>query len=73
MVQTGAGSVQMLLFRADLTFLGRRFRLRVLSPQSRLPYDGLLGRDVLDSYRACFDGVGRRMELDNGSPRDGAY
>ena len=63
-VETGAGRIQMPAYRGDVEFSGKSFRLLLLSPRVRIRYDGLLGRDVIDFFRICFDGTAHSIEIE---------
>jgi len=60
-VSTGAGRISMPAFRAQLTLLDKTSDILLLSPETPLPYDGLLGRDILDRYKICLDGKNRKI------------
>jgi len=60
-VSTGTGRVSMPAFRAQLVFLDETSDILLLSPETALPYEGLLGRDVLDRCKICLDGKNRRI------------
>jgi len=60
-VSTGAGRVSMPAFRAQLTLLDKTSDILLLSPETFLPYYGLLGRDILGRYKICLDGKNRKI------------
>lgn len=53
------------LYRAQVEFLGKRLRILVfgrdLSKQAQIK--AMIGRDILDAYKACFDGIRKEIEI----------
>jgi len=64
-VITGSGKDTIRLYRAQIEFLGREFHILVfgrdLSKQAQIK--AMIGRDILDEYKACFDGVRKEIEI----------
>jgi len=61
---TGKGKSVLELYRAVIGFHGRDFKLIVAGQDlpKQSPIKALLGRDIMDNFRVCFDG--RREELE---------
>ncbi|MEA2090155.1 MAG: aspartyl protease family protein [Thermoproteota archaeon] len=53
------------LYRAQIEFLGEEFNILVfgrdLPEQAQIK--AMIGRDILDKYRICFDGVRKEIEI----------
>jgi predicted aspartyl protease len=64
-VITGSGKDTIRLYRAQVEFLGKEFRILVfgrdLPKQAQIK--AMIGRDILDAYKACFDGVKKEIEI----------
>jgi len=64
-VITGSGKDTIRLYRANVEFLGKEFNILVFGRD--LPKEAqikaMIGRDILDAYRACFDGVRKEIEI----------
>jgi len=64
-VTTGSGKDTIRLYRAQVKFLGREFHILVfgrdLPKQAQIK--AMIGRDILDAYRVCFDGVRKEIEI----------
>jgi len=64
-VITGSGKDTIRLYRAQIEFLGKEFHILVfgrdLPKQAQIK--AMIGRDILDKYKACFDGVRKEIEI----------
>jgi predicted aspartyl protease len=64
-VITGSGRDSIRLYRAQIEFLGKAFHIlifgRDLPKQAQIK--AMIGRDILDKYKACFDGVRKEIEI----------
>ena len=64
-VITGSGKDTIRLYRAQIEFLGKEFNILVfgrdLPKQAQIK--AMIGRDILDSYKACFDGIRKEIEV----------
>ena len=64
-VITGSGKDTIRLYRAQVEFLGKEFNILVFGRD--LPKEAqvkaMVGRDILDAYRACFDGKRKEIEI----------
>ena len=67
---TGTGKDTIKLFRAEIFFLCRRFRLSLLGRNlpEQAGIKAIIGRDILDNYKVTFKGITREVviTLDNG-------
>ena len=63
---TGSGKDVFKLYEANVTFLGKSHHLYVvgrdLPEQARIR--ALIGRDILDRYKVCFDGKNREITVE---------
>jgi len=64
-VITGTGKDTIRLYRARVEFLGREFNILVFGRD--LPKEAqikaMVGRDILDAYKVCFDGIKKEIEV----------
>jgi predicted aspartyl protease len=64
-VITGSGRDTIRLYRAQVEFLGKKFHILVfgrdLPKQAQIK--AMIGRDILDAYRTCFDGPKKEIEI----------
>lgn len=64
-VITGTGKDIIRLYRAQVEFLGKEFNILVfgrdLPKQAQIK--AMIGRDILDAYKACFDGIKKEIEI----------
>jgi len=65
MIITGTGKDTIRLYRAQVEFLGRDFNIlifgRDLPEQAQIK--AMIGRDILDKHKACFNGVRKEIEI----------
>jgi len=62
---TGSGKDHIKLYRAAITFLDKEFSVLVLGrdfPEQAV-VKAIVGRDVLDKYRVCFNGIRKEIEI----------
>jgi len=62
---TGSGKDHIKLYKATITFLNKEFSVLVLGkdfPEQAI-VRAIVGRDILDKYRVCFDGVRKEIEI----------
>jgi len=64
-VITGKGKSTLMLYRATVGFLGRDFELMVAGQDlpKQSPIKALLGRDIMDNFKVCFDGRKKELEF----------
>lgn len=64
-VITGKGKINLKLFRSTINFLGRDFDLIVAGQNlpEQSPIKALIGRDIIDKFKVCFDGRKRELEF----------
>jgi predicted aspartyl protease len=64
-VITGSGKDIIRLYRAQVEFLGKKFHILVFGRDlpKQAQVKAMIGRDILDAYRACFDGVKKEIEI----------
>lgn len=64
-VITGTGKDSIRLYYASVEFLGKEFRILIFG--RNLPEQAgvraMIGRDILDKYRLCFDGAKKEVEI----------
>jgi len=64
-VITGTGKDAIKLYRAQIEFLNEEFNILVfgrdLPEQAQIK--AMIGRDILDKYKICFDGVRKEIEI----------
>lgn len=64
-VITGTGKDAIKLYRAQVEFLSKQFRILVfgrdLPEQAQIK--AMIGRDILDKYKVCFDGISKEIEI----------
>lgn len=62
---TGSGKDYIKLYRATITFLNKEFSVLVLGKDlpEQAVVKAIVGRDILDAYRACFDGIKKEIEI----------
>lgn len=64
-VITGSGKDTIRLYSAQVEFLGKKFRILVfgrdLPKQAQIK--AMIGRDILDAYKVCFDGIRKEIEI----------
>lgn len=61
---TGTGKDHIKLYKATITFLNKEFSVLVLGrdlPEQAM-VKAIVGRDILDKYRVCFDGIRKQIE-----------
>jgi len=64
-VITGSGKDHVKLYKATITFLNKEFSILVLGkdlPEQAM-VKAIVGRDILDAYRTCFDGIKKEIEI----------
>jgi len=64
-VITGSGKDHIKLYKATITFLNKEFSVLVLGkdlPEQAM-VRAIVGRDILDRYKACFDGIKKEIEI----------
>jgi len=62
---TGTGKDSIKLYRATVSFLDRKFSILVFGrdlPEQAL-VKAMIGRDILDNYKVCFDSVRGEVEI----------
>jgi predicted aspartyl protease len=62
---TGTGKDSIKLYRAKVSFLNRKFLILVFGrdlPEQAL-VKAMIGRDVLDNFKVCFDSIRREVEI----------
>lgn len=62
---TGSGKDHIKLYKATITFLNKDFSVLVLGrnlPEQAI-VRAIVGRDILDKYRICFDGTRKEIEV----------
>ena len=62
---TGSGKDYIKLYRATITFFNKDFSVLVLGrdlPEQAI-VKAIVGRDILDKYKTCFDGVRKQIEI----------
>ena len=62
---TGSGKDHIKLYEATITFLNKDFSVLVLGrnlPEQAM-VKAIVGRDILDKYKVCFDGTRKEMEI----------
>jgi len=64
-VITGKGKSVLELYRVMINFLGRDFEIIVAGQDlpEQSPMKALLGRDIMDRFRICFDGRRKVLEF----------
>jgi len=66
-VITGTGKDTIRLYRAQVEFLGNEFNIlifgRDLPQQAQIK--AMIGRDILDKYKTCFNGTRKEIEITN--------
>ncbi|MEM1538766.1 MAG: hypothetical protein QXD44_08305 [Candidatus Nezhaarchaeales archaeon] len=64
-VITGKGKAALKLFKSTLNFLGRDFELIIAGQDlpEQSPIKALLGRDVMDKFKVCFNGRKKELEF----------
>ncbi len=64
-VITGSGKDNIRLYRAQIEFLGKEFNVLVFGRDlpKQAQVKAMIGRDILDAYKACFDGLRKEMEI----------
>lgn len=62
---TGSGEDILKLYSAEVEFLEKRRRILLLVRDfpKRSPIRSIIGRDILDHYRVCFDGREKLIEI----------
>lgn len=62
---TGTGKDSIKLYKVTITFLNRDFSVLVLGRDlpEQATVKAIVGRDILDRYRICFDGARKEMEI----------
>jgi predicted aspartyl protease len=62
---TGSGKDHIKLYKATITFLNKEFSVLVLGKDlpEQAVVKAIVGRDILDEYRACFDGIKKEIEI----------
>lgn len=63
---TSAGLHIFDLYKAKVTFAQKEYELIVIGLELRdkFPFKALIGRDLLDHYKMCFDGVNRELTIE---------
>ena len=64
-IVTGSGKDHIKLYKATITFLNKEFSVLVLGrdlPEQAM-VKAIVGRDILDKYRVCFDGMRKEIEI----------
>jgi len=62
---TGSGKDHIKLYKATITFLDKEFSILVLGrdfPEQAV-VKAIVGRDILDKYRVCFNGMRKEVEI----------
>jgi len=62
---TGSGKDVIKLYNATVTFLNRDFSVLVIArdlPEQAI-VKAIVGRDILDKYKVCFDGVKKEIDI----------
>jgi len=62
---TGSGKDVIKLYKATVTFLNKDFPVLVLGrnlPKQAI-VNAIVGRDILDKYKVCFDGVKEEIDI----------
>jgi len=64
-VITGKGKSTLKLYRATINFLERDFKLIVAGQDlpKQSPIKALVGRDIMDEFKVCFDGKKKELEF----------
>lgn len=65
---TGSGKDIIKLYKATITFLNKDFSVLILGrdlPEQAI-VNAIVGRDILDKYKVCFDGVRKEIEITYG-------
>lgn len=64
-VITGKGKSTLELYRAVIGFNGRDFKLIIAAQDlpEQSPIKALLGRDIMDEFKVCFDGRGKELKF----------
>ena len=62
---TASGEDVFRLYAAEVEFVGRRHHILVLGRDllGEAPIKSIVGRDILDQYRICFNGRTREIEV----------
>ncbi len=62
---TASGEDAFRLYAAEVEFMGRRHRILVLGRDllGKVSIKSIVGRDILDQYRVCFNGRRRELEI----------
>jgi hypothetical protein len=65
MVITGTGKDSMKLFSAEIKFFDEKFSILVLGKNlpEQAGIKAIVGRDILDNYKICFNGVSGEFEI----------
>ena len=64
-IVTGSGKDHIKLYKATITFLNEDFSVLVLGrdlPEQAM-VKAIVGRDILDKYKVCFDGIRKEVEI----------
>jgi len=64
-IMTGSGKDMIKVFMASIIFLGREFYIPIFGrdlPEQAV-IKAMVGRDILDNFRICFDGIAREIEI----------
>lgn len=64
-IATGSGKDHIKLYKATITFLNKEFSVLVLGrdlPEQAV-VKAIVGRDILDKYKVCFNGVRKEIEI----------
>jgi len=66
LIITGSGKDVIKVFMASVTFLGREFYIPIFGrdlPEQAI-VKAIVGRDILDNYKICFDGRVKEIEVE---------
>lgn len=64
---TSAGLHIFDLYKAKVSFVQKEYELIVIGLElhDKFPFKALIGRDLLDHYKTCFDGVKRELTIES--------
>ena len=65
LVITGAGKNAIKLYAAEVSFLGKTFNLLLLGKDlpEQSPIKAIIGRDILDTFKVCFNGPQKELKI----------